>query len=180
MRRALFAFLLAAALAVAVTPAHADRDMVQFGSNINVAAGNPIGDAVCFFCSVHVDGEVKGDIVVFFGNVHVSGIAHHDVVNFFGNITAADNSSIGGDMVSIFGSVRLGENVTVAKDLVAVFGDLQAPASASVGGDRVVQPVWIAFVPLAVLLLIIILTVQEYRKYRRRQFLRGYPYQTRP
>jgi hypothetical protein len=179
MTRALFAFLLAAAFAVTATPAHADRDIVQFGSDINAAAGNPVGDAVCFICSVRVDGQVNGDIVVFFGDVHIAGDAHHDVVNFFGNITAADNSSIGGDMVSIFGSIRLGENVTVSKDLVAVFGSLHAPESASVGGDRVVQPAWIAFVPLAVLMLIIILIVGQVRAFRRRQFLRTYPYASR-
>ncbi|HEV2488040.1 MAG TPA: hypothetical protein VGT08_21140 [Terracidiphilus sp.] len=179
MRRALFTFLLAVTLAVTPTPAHADRDVVQFGNNINATAGNPIADAVCFFCSVHVDGEVKGDIVVFFGNVHVAGNAHHDVVNFFGNITAADNSSISGDMVSIFSSIRLGEHVTVSKDLVVVFGSLHAPESASVGGDRVVQPAWIALVPLAVLMLIIILIVEQVHAYRRRQLLRVHPYQTR-
>ena len=122
MKRTLLLSLLAAAFALAASPARANQDAVQFGSDIDISAGNPVHDAVCFFCSVHAEGEVNGDIVVFFGNIHLDGDAHHDVVDFFGNITAADNSSVGGDMVNFFGSARLGENVTVAKDMVTMFG----------------------------------------------------------
>jgi hypothetical protein len=180
MKRALLASLLAGAFALAAIPAHADRDAVQFGSDINVSADNPVHDAVCFFCSVRADGKVNGDIVVFFGSIRLAGEAHHDVVNFFGNITAADNSSIGGDMVSIFGGVRLGENVTVGKDLVAMFGTLHAPASARVGGDRVIQPGLVLTLPPLVLLLVIFLIIHEYRAYRRRQLLLNYPFPPHP
>jgi hypothetical protein len=171
--------LLAAAFALAAVPAQADRDAVQFADNIDVTAGSPVHDAVCFFCSVRVDGKVSGDIVVFFGNIHLAGDAHHDVVSFFGNITAADNSSIGGDMVSFFGSVRLGEGVSVEKDLVAMFGTLHAPASVSVGHDRVVTPGIVLSLPLLVLLLVVFLIVHECRASRRRR-LYGYPYPPRP
>ncbi len=91
------------------------EDAVQFFRNINVTPDQPVKDAVCFFCSVRVEGNVNGDIVVFFGNVRLNGQAHHDVVNFFGSVPAADNSSIGGDLVSFFGYVRLGENVSVRR-----------------------------------------------------------------
>jgi hypothetical protein len=179
MKRALFP-LIAAAIALAPVSAHADRDAVQFGEDIHVTAGNPVHDAVCFFCSVYVEGEANHDIVVFFGSTHLNGAAHHDVVNFFGDVTASDNSSIGGDMVSFFGSVRLGENVTVDKDLVVFFGMLHAPGSVSVGHDRFVQPPWILAIPLLVLILIIVLIVHEFRSYRRRQLIRGYPYPPQP
>jgi len=94
MQRALFVPLLAAVFVLTPVSALADRDEVQFGTDIYITAGNPAHDAVCFFCSVYVDGEAKHDIVVFFGNTHLNGIAHHDVVNFFGDITAADNSTV--------------------------------------------------------------------------------------
>jgi len=110
MKRALLCCLPLIAFAIAPISAHADRDAVQFGQDIHVTAGNPVHDAVCFFCSVYVEGEASHDIVVFFGSTHLNGTAHHDVVNFFGDITAADNSAISGDMVSFFGSVSLGEN----------------------------------------------------------------------
>ena len=141
---------LAAALALAcILPAHADRDTVQFGNNINVTPGNPVHDAVCFFCSVRVEGKVNGDIVVFFGSVHLAGDAHHDVVNFFGNVTADDNSSIDGDMVSFFGSVRLGENVTVGKDLWPSSVPCTRPHPSAAVETACVQPGWIVSLPPA-------------------------------
>ncbi len=168
--------LLAAAFAVSVAPARADENFVQLGTNIHVPAGAAVHDAVCFFCSVSVDGKVTGDIVVFFGNVHLNGDAQHDVVNFFGKVTAEDNSSIENSLVSFFGVIRLGENVSVGKDLVAMFGTLRAPESVTVGNDRVIQPGWVFFGPLIFIGLIVILVVHEYRSYRRRLLLRGYPF----
>jgi len=175
MKRALPALLLAIAVVIAGPHAHANSDNVQFGSDITVTASQPAHDAVCFFCSVHADGEVNGDIVVFFGDVDLNGKAHHDVVNFFGSTTAAANSSVDGDVVNFFGSVRLEDNVTVGRDLVAFFGSMDAPPSVSVGGDRTVMPGWIVGFPPIVFIVVVIVLIHEYRSYRRRQFLRGYP-----
>jgi len=174
-KRILALCLLGAAFAVASTPARADRDAVSFGTNIHVSRDATVHDAVCFFCSVNAEGEVEGDIVVFFGNIHIGSAAHHDVVNFFGKVTADDGASIGQDLVSFFGVVRLGENVTVGKDMVAMFGSVRAPASVNVGNERVIQPGWVLWVPLLIICSIVILVVREYRAYRRRLFLRGYP-----
>lgn len=171
--------LLAAAFAVTATPARADRDVVQFGTNINVAPDATVHDAVCFFCSVHVEGKVTGDIVVFFGNVHLAGDAQHDVVNFFGNVKAENGATIEKDLVSFFGSIRLGENVTIGKDMVAMFGSVHAADSVTVGNDRVIQPGWILWIPLLILGLIVIVIVREYRAYRRRLLLRGYQFPPR-
>lgn len=166
--------LLGAALVAAAAPARADLDAVQFFHNLDVTSDTPVHDAVCFFCSVHVEGMVDGDIVVFFGNVRIAGEAHRDVVDFFGNVSAARNSSIGGDLVSLFGSIRLGENVTVGKDMVAIFGVMRSANSASVGGDRVALSPWIVFVPLLVILLAIMVVVHEVDARRRRQFAQSY------
>jgi len=174
IQRMLAFSLLGAALAVA-TPALASQDAVQFGTNIYVARDATVHDAVCFFCSVDVEGQVTGDVVVFFGDIHLAGIATNDVVNFFGKVTVDDNMSIGKDLVSFFGVTRLGENVSVGKDMVAMFGSVHAPESVLVGNDRVVQPGWILFGPLIVVGLIVFLIVREYRAYRRRLLLRGYP-----
>ncbi|HWE83662.1 MAG TPA: hypothetical protein VG267_01865 [Terracidiphilus sp.] len=173
MRLRLFALiLLAAAFAL---PAHADNDMVQFGSTIHVAPGETVHDAVCFFCSVDDRGTVQGDIVVFFGDVHVSGTANHDVVNFFGSVRAEDNSSIGEDLVNFFGSIRLGENVTVGKDMVSMFGSYHGASTATNGGDRVIQPAWLFWGPLLLVILVVYFGAHEFRGYRRRMYLRGYP-----
>jgi len=110
IRRLLAVCLLGALFAAAATPARADRDAVQFFSDIHVAPDTTVHDAVCFFCNVRIDGEVRGDLVVFFGNVHLAGKADHDVVNFFGETTAADNAQIGNNLVNFFGIIRLGED----------------------------------------------------------------------
>lgn len=177
--RLLHAGLLCAALAASSLSAHASKDVVQFGSNIDVAPDSTVHDTVCFFCSVNDHGTVDGDVVVFFGNVHIDGHANHDVVNFFGSVTATDNASIGKDLVSLFGSVRLGENVSVGKDLVAMFGGTRIASTVTVGGDRVVQPGWVFWGPFLIFLLVVILIVREIRNQRRRSFMRGYPYPPR-
>ena len=177
LKRFLVVCLLIAASALS---AHADRDAVQFGSNINVARGSSVQDAVCFFCSVNIEGKATGDVVVFFGNTHVTSDAQHDVVNFFGRVTADDNANIGHDLVSMFGSIRLGENVRVGEDLVAMFGDLRAADSVTVEGSRVVQPAIVFFGPLFFLILVFVLIVREVRAYRRRLWMRAYQFPPRP
>lgn len=178
IRSILGCLLAAAVLVAAAAPARADQDAVQFFRNIDVTQDAPVQDAVCFFCNVHVNGEVNGDIVVFFGNVQINGEARQDVVNFFGHVTVADNSSIGGDAVSFFGGVRLGEKVRIGQDLVAIFGSVHAPASATVGGDRVGIPGIVLYAPALLLFLIIWIIVHELRAYRRRQWMASgyYPY----
>ena len=181
IRPILGVFLVAAALAAAAVPARADRDAVQFFNSIDITPDTPVHDAVCFFCSVHADGDVMGDIVVFFGTVQLNGHAHHDVVNFFGHISASDNSSIDHDAVSIFGGIRLGENARVGRDMVCIFGSAHAPGSASVGGDRVGIPGLILYGPFIVIGLIVWVIVRESRACRMRRWMaNGYPYPPPP
>jgi hypothetical protein len=178
MTRSILAVTLLCA-AFASVPARAEQDEVQFFSNIHVSSDSSVHDAVCFFCSVDLEGKATGDIVVFFGNVHIANDAQHDVVNFFGHVTADDNASIEHDLVSMFGGIRLGDNVHVGEDLVAMFGTLHTGEGVSVEGDRVVQPGWIFYGPMFFLVLVLILIVREYRNYRRRLFLRGYQFPPR-
>lgn len=167
-------WLLGALLIGAAVPAYANHDAVQFFRDIDVTPDSPVHDAVCFFCSVHAEGEVTGDIVVFFGSVRIRGQAQHDVVSFFGSISAADDSTIAHDTVSFFGGVRLGENASVGHDLVSMFGSVHAAPSARVGGDRVVFLGWIFSVPLIVLIIAFIVIVREFRAHRMRMAAQGY------
>ena len=178
--RLLTACLLAATLGACVRPAYADNDIVQFGNHIRIEPGQTVHDTVCFFCGVDNEGTVQGDIVVFFGDVHINGHANHDVVSFFSDVTADADSTIGEDLVNFFGSVRLGDRVSVGKDTVAMFGSYHVAPSATIGGDRVVQPAWLFWGPLLLLVLVIYLVVHEYRNYRRRLYLRGYPFPPPP
>ena len=177
IRRIFAATLLCAAFAYA--PARAEQDQVQFFSNIHVASDETVHDAVCFFCTIDIEGKATGDVVVFFGSTHIASEAQHDVVNFFGSVQA-DDASIGHDLVAMFGSVRLGNNVQVGEDLVTMFGSLHAGESVTVKGDRVVQPAILFFGPFFFLVLIFVLIVREYRAYRRRMFLRYYGFPPQP
>lgn len=177
LRPLAFASLLLALFALAATPARADRDAVQFGSNIVVPAGSSVHDAVCFFCSVNAEGDIDHDVVVFFGNIHIHGHSNHDVVSFFGSIRADDNATITHDMVSFFGSIHLGENASVGNDMVAMFGGVHMADSATVAGNRVIQPGWVLWIPLMLLGGIVTLIVSEVRRRRRNAWLAmGYPY----
>ena len=179
MIRRILPLLLLCAFAVP-THARAEQDTVQFFSNIDVSADSTVHDAVCFFCSVNLEGKATGNVVVFFGNIHIASNAQHDVVNFFGNITADDNATIDHDMVSMFGNIRLGESVHVGKDLVDIFGTLRTGRGLSVDGNRVVQPAILFYGPFIFLVVIVILIVREFRAYRRRAFLRGYGFPPQP
>jgi hypothetical protein len=167
--------LLGTAGITAAAPARADQDAVQLFRDIQSTPNEPVHDAVCFFCSAHIEGEAKGDVVVFFGDVELKGQVHRDVVDFFGSVSAADNSSIGGDLVNFFGSIHLGKNVTVGKDIVAMFGTVHATDTASNGGSRVIFSPWIFFGPLLIFVLVIYLIVHEIQVRRQRRFAMHYP-----
>ncbi len=163
------------------TPAHADRDRVQFGENIVVPPGDTIHDAVCFFCSVEAQGAIDHDVVVFFGNVHIATRSNHDVVNFFGNVRVDDHGTIEHDVVNFFGNVRLGEDASIGNDVVEMFGDIHAADSAHIDGNRVVQPIWLLLIPLLLVGGIVTLIVNVVRNFRHRQLLAaGYGYPIQP
>jgi hypothetical protein len=178
IRRLFILTLLCAALAS--TCARAENDSVQFFSNIDVPADSTVHDAVCFFCSVNIEGNSTGDVVVFFGSVHIASDAGHDVVTFFGNVTADDNATIHHDLVNFFGSVRLGQDVHVGEDLVSMFGNLRTSNGVTVEGNRVVQPAAFFYIPFAVFMVILILIIREIRAWRRRALLRYYGYPPHP
>jgi hypothetical protein len=176
MIRRLLAFgFVCAVLAVASRCARADEDAVQFFHNIDVDQDQPVGDAVCFFCNVHLQGKANGDIVVFFGNVRLSGQAQGDVVTFFGSVTAAEDSSINGDLVTFFGPVHLGDHVKVGGDVVTIFGPSHTASTVAISGDHVALSPWIVFAPFLVLFLIVYVIVHELRSRRQRRFMQNYP-----
>jgi len=174
LRALIFCQLLAVG-SLAPMRAHAASDAVQFGEDIIVTADHPVHDAVCFFCSVHAEGEITHDVVVFFGGVHIDGKADHDVVNFFGRTTLADNTIVSHDVVNFFGSVRAGENTQIGGSLVIMLGSLRAPATLSIGKDRFVQPGWVLWVPFLIFVGIIVIIVHEIRARQRRRMYYPFP-----
>ena len=172
--RWLVPMMIAGVLGWVAAPARAAQDMVQFGSTIHVQKASVIHDAVCFFCSVDVDGAVNGDTVVFFGDARINGEAKRDVVVFFGDVKAGNNASIGQNVVNFFGGVKLGENTSIGHDTVVMFGSLEAADSVNFGGNRVVQPGAVFWVPFLAIVFGIYFLVHEVRRSRMRRMMRGY------
>jgi hypothetical protein len=171
---AVLCLLIAAMFGCAAT-ARAASGSVQVFNTIHVPADGQVGDAVCIFCSIQMEGKATGDVVAIFGNVHLDGDAQHDVVSIFGNLRAERDSSIEGDVVGVFSSIRLGENVTVGQDLTSILCSLHEAGSVRIGGDRTVIPGIVFYLPSGLLLLFVILIVREVRTQRMRREMRGIP-----
>lgn len=173
MRARLLCFTLCAAafLGLAV-PARADSNSVQFFTDLRVDQGKPVENAVCFFCSVHAQGEINGNLVILFGNAQIGSAVHQNVVSIFSSVDALPNASIDQNLVNIFGSVRLGDGAHVDQNVVAMFGATQFAPSSTVGGNRVIFPFWIFGIPALLLGLLIYVLVRELRDRRyRRQWM---------
>ncbi len=98
-------------------------DMVAFGQDIHVAAGQVVqGDVVSFMGSVTVDGMVQGSVVALGGEVHLGphAMVQGDAVSIGGpGITVSDGSVIQGEAVALGGRIReapqarIGERVQI-------------------------------------------------------------------
>ena len=161
--------LCAAALLGVAVPARADSNSVQFFTDLRVAPDKPVENAVCFFCSVHADGEVNGNLVILFGNAQINSTVHQNVVSIFSSVTALPNANIDQNLVNIFGSVRLGESAHVAQNVVAMFGVTEFAPSATVDGNRVIFPFWIFCIPAVLFGLMIYVIVRALRERRMRK-----------
>ncbi len=101
-------------------------DRTQFARNMIIEPGEEVGDALCFFCSIHVRGTVSIDAVTIGGGIEVQG-------------------TVEGDAVAAGGGIRLGPGAKVDGDAVAVGGRLDRDPKSSIGGDAVSNP-WL-YVP---------------------------------
>ncbi|MFQ5777716.1 MAG: hypothetical protein ACE5IP_06880 [Terriglobia bacterium] len=88
-------------------------DHIHFGWDIVVAAEETLGDAVCFACSIRVEGTASGDAVAIAGNVTVAGTVGADVVAVGGDVRLLSGASAGGEVVSVGGRVVLDPNATL-------------------------------------------------------------------
>ena len=155
-RRFLAICLFGTALAVAAAPARADQDAVQFFRNIEVTPDAPVHDAVCFFCSVHVDGKVER--------------RHRRLLRQRASRTARPTTTW-----STFSAASRPPTTPPSaatwfrssapcawartspwpRTLVAMFGVVHTPPVVSIGKDRVIFSPWIFFGPLLVIFLVI-------------------------
>jgi hypothetical protein len=161
MRRQTGRTLLSALLALTLTltafarHSHSSNDRASFGSDINIAEGETVGDVACAFCSVHIRGDVTGDVAVAFGSV-----------------TVAEGRTISGDTAILKGNLNLGEGSTLHGDLAIMAGSAHLADGATINGSRSVIPEPIGtlmlLAPFAVLIGIIWLIVYLVRRNRYR------------
>jgi uncharacterized RDD family membrane protein YckC len=110
---------------------HGD-DVVNIGSDSNLASGQKADSVVSIFGSSTSDGEA-GDVVSIFGDTRVTGEVHDNAVAVFGN-TYIDGK-IDGDAVSVLGNMQLGPHAEIGGDVSAVGGTVQRDPAAIVHGN---------------------------------------------
>ncbi len=122
--------------ALAPEPASAQgparEEVVQFGSDYTLEAGESMGDLVVIGGSATIRGEVEGDAVVIGGSAELGG-----------------TGSVDGDFVVIGGSATVAAGAAVDGDLVVIGGGLDSPpgfrARGRARGDG--DPRWKAWCP---------------------------------
>jgi uncharacterized RDD family membrane protein YckC len=110
---------------------HGD-DVVNIGSDSNLASGQKADLVVSIFGSSTSDGEA-GDVVSIFGDTRVTGEVHDSAVAVFGN-TYIDGK-IDGDAVSVLGNMQLGPHAEVGGDVATIGGTVQRDPAAIVHGN---------------------------------------------
>ncbi len=108
------------------------NDVVNIGSDSNLASGQKADSVVSIFGSSTSDGEA-GDVVSIFGDTRTTGEVHDSAVAVFGN-TYIDGK-IDGDAVSVLGNMQLGPHAEIGGNVAAVGGTLQRDPAAIVHGD---------------------------------------------
>jgi uncharacterized membrane protein len=112
-------FIVMLVLSVGAQAQKSDEDRVEFGHNINVAAGQTSGDISCFNCSVYVSGHANGDIAVFGGRVVVEGSVKGDIAVFWGTVRLEDGAQVGGDVAVFGGPIKRAPTVAIHGNTVA-------------------------------------------------------------
>jgi uncharacterized RDD family membrane protein YckC len=108
------------------------NDVVNIGSDSDLASGQKADSVVSIFGSSTSDGEA-GDVVSIFGDTRVTGDVHDNAVAVFGN-TYIDGK-IDGDAVSVLGNMQLGPHAEVGGDVATIGGTVQRDPAAIIHGN---------------------------------------------
>lgn len=131
-------------------------DRVQFFQSINVNSDEEVGDVVCMFCSIHVEGTATGDIVAIMGSIILDGAAKGDVVAVGGGIQLGEDASVAGDTVGIGGGVNKHPNASVKGELVSQTG-------AGVFAGLVISMILVPLLPVVLIVWLIVWLVRRDR-----------------
>jgi uncharacterized RDD family membrane protein YckC len=109
-------------------------DIVVFGQNVEVKAGDSAGDVVVLFGTATIRGEAR-DTVAILGSVVVEDGKTKDTVAVLGNVKVGTNSNVNGDVVAVMGNVQAGDGSKIRGDVVAIGGAVDKSENATVGGN---------------------------------------------
>ena len=128
--------------------AQPDPDPTSWFRDITIPAGQRINSATCFFCSVHVEGEVKEDVTAEWGDIDARGVINGDAVAVAGSVHLYPDARVEGDVVSVFGDTRLDDRAQVLKEIVASWGSIiRSPASLPAKSENASGPPFLSRIP---------------------------------
>ncbi len=128
--------------------AQADPDPTSWFRDITIPPGQTLNGATCFFCSIHVEGELKQDATTQWGDIDVHGVVGGDAVAVAGSIHLFPGARVQGDSVSVFGDNRLDESSQVAGDAVASWGSIQrSPTALAARSESANGPAFLSNIP---------------------------------
>lgn len=108
-----------ALLLLAAAPPRAGN-AVHLVEDITVAGPQQVRNAICFLCSVRVDGAARGNLVVIAGNIYLNGPVHKDIVVLGGNVTMTSKATVEGSLVVFGGHLYRDPAATIGRGRVVV------------------------------------------------------------
>lgn len=109
------------------SPPSSRRQIVMFGNDALLPAGERAKEVVAIFGSVIADGIADGEAVAILGDVTVNGRSRQAVA-VLGNVTI--NGRVNGDVVAVLGGVQLGPEAVVTGSVVSIVGGInRAPGA---------------------------------------------------
>lgn len=101
-----------------------------FNQDIFVAQGQQIHNAVCFFCSVQVEGDLTGHVLVLFGSLNITGRVNGGAVVVGGNAVIDSQARLEGNAVVVGGNAVYETDESISGNAYVIGGHL------STLGDR--------------------------------------------
>jgi hypothetical protein len=133
--------------------AHGNR--TYFNQDIFVAQGQQVHNAICFFCSVQVEGDLTGRVLVLFGSLNVSGRIEGGATVVGGNAVVDSQARLGGNVVVFGGNAVYESDESISGNAYVIGGHLSTLGDRSKSTRRVsFSPAFFFSLAAAVLVLL--------------------------
>jgi hypothetical protein len=120
--------------------AQVEPDVTHIFSDISIPRGHVVDSATCFFCSIHIEGQLKRDATANWGDVDIEGDVGGDCVAVGGQIHLGSGAQVIGATVSVFGDTQLDSNARIGDDAVAAIGAVRLSPGSVVTKSTISQP----------------------------------------